>query len=79
MMSSKTNIAITLLLTLCVAAIIGEFIIHRHSYFALEATPLFFALMGFASLCIIVGGGALLRKLVTRPSDYYEEGGDDDA
>lgn len=82
-MSDKPEISIAgrrfirALLVICAALLVAEFIIHRHAYFALEATPLFFALFGFAAFCIVVGGGVVLRKLVMRAPDYYD--GDDDA
>lgn len=82
-MTDKTEISIAgrrfirALLVICAALLVAEFIIHRHAYFALEATPLFFALFGFAAFCIVVGGGVMLRKLVMRAPDYYD--GDDDA
>jgi Na+-transporting methylmalonyl-CoA/oxaloacetate decarboxylase beta subunit len=82
-MTDKTEISlagrrfIRALLVICAALLVAEFIIHRHAYFALEATPLFFALFGFAAFCIVVGGGVMLRKFVMRASDYYD--GDDDA
>ncbi|HAT08311.1 MAG TPA: hypothetical protein DCS39_03545 [Rhodobiaceae bacterium] len=82
-MSDKPEISIAgrrfirTLLIICAGLLVAEFIIHRHTYFALEATPLFFALFGFAAFCIVVGGGVLLRKLVMRAPDYYD--GDDDA
>lgn len=77
-MSDKPDISpagrrfISALLVACALLLIAEFIIHRHAYFALEATPLFFALFGFLAFCIVVGGGVLLRKLVMRAPDYYE-------
>ncbi len=82
-MSDKVEISksgrrfIGALIVVCAALLVAEFIIHRHAYFALEATPLFFALFGFAAFCVVVGGGVLLRKLVMRPTDYYQD--DDNA
>ena len=63
--------------TLCALLLVGEIIIHRHAYFALEATPLFFALFGGVTACVVVGGSMLMSRLITRAPDYY--GGDDDA
>ena len=55
-MSDKPEISnagrrfIRALLVICAGLLVAEFIIHRHAYFALEATPLFFALFGFVAL-----------------------------
>lgn len=57
---------------LCGLLALADFIIHRHAYFDLEATPLFFALMGSVSMGLVAALSALLRRLLTRPEDYYE-------
>lgn len=57
----------------CVLLVTLEFVIHRHAYSQTEAMPLFFAAYGFIAFIIVVAGGVLLRKLVMRPSDYYQE------
>ena len=65
------------LLIVCALLLAGEVIIHRHAYFALEATPLFFALFGIVASCLVVGISMVLVRLITRAPDYY--GGGDDA
>ena len=62
--------------TLCALLLVGEIIIHRHAYFALEATPLFFALFGILATGLVVAISFALGKLMARAPDYY--GGDDD-
>lgn len=63
---------IRVLAVICALLVVLEFIVHRHAYFTAEATPLFFGLYGFAAFMIVVGGGVLLRKLVMRAPDYYD-------
>ena len=60
------------LLALCALGLLGEVLIHRHAYFNVEATPLFFALMGAGSMGLVALISLILRKAVTRPEDYYE-------
>jgi hypothetical protein len=64
------------LLGLCALLLAAEAIIHRHAYFALEATPLFFALFGILATGLVVAISFALGKLMARAPDYY--GGDDD-
>ena len=64
------------LLSLCALLLVAEAIIHRHAYFALEATPLFFALFGILATGLVVAISFALGKLMSRAPDYY--GGDDD-
>jgi hypothetical protein len=81
-MSKKTETMLTgrrimrVLLSLCVLLLAAEAIIHRHAYFALEATPLFFALFGILATGLLVAISFALSKLMARAPDYY--GGDDD-
>ena len=81
-MSKKTETMLTgrrimrALLSLCALLLAAEAIIHRHTYFALEATPLFFALFGVLATGLVVAISFALGKLMARAPDYY--GGDDD-
>lgn len=75
-MADKRQLAMRALIALCAVLAVGEFIIHRHAYFAPEATPLFFVGLGLAALIAMMGGAKLLHRLVSRPSDYYQEGDD---
>lgn len=63
------------LAALCALLALADFIVHRHAYSDLEATPLFFAVLGFAALIVIAGASRLLQKLITRPADYYDQQG----
>ncbi len=60
------------LAVLCALLALADFAIHRHAYFELEATPLFFAIMGASSMLLVAALSMLLRRLVIRPEDYYE-------
>ena len=75
-MADKSHLAFRALIALCGVLLLGEFIIHRHAYFAFEAVPLFFVLLGLACLALMLVGTRLLYLLVSRSSDYYEEDGD---
>lgn len=68
--------AIKALYALCAALLIGEVIIHRHSYFAFEALPLFFVGLGLVGLVLLLIGGRVLTALVSRNADYYAEAAD---
>lgn len=58
---------------LLVADVVFQFVGHRHTHFALEEWPGFYALMGFCSYVFLVLTAKQLRKLVMRPLDYYGE------
>lgn len=71
-MVGKSTLILRVLIALCAVLVIGEFAIYRKSYFALEATPLFFALYGLVCLAGALLIGAVLARLVARPLDYYD-------
>ena len=80
-MGDKSTLILRVLMALCAALALGEFVIYRKAYFALEATPLFFAGFGLVCLAFAMLLGAALARLVARPLDYYDADmqGDDDA
>ena len=65
--------ALYALYALCAVLLIGEFIIHRHAYFAFEATPLFFVFLGLMSFALCLVLSRVLHGLVSRRNDYYAE------
>lgn len=71
-MADKSQLVWRALIALCAVLAIGDFIIHRHAYFALEALPLFFVAYGLIALGLALGGARLLAALVTRAPDYYD-------
>lgn len=65
--------AFTVLGALLLAA---DLVFHRHAIDPWEAVVGFYPVVGFASIVALVYGARGLRKLVRRPEDYYEDGGD---
>lgn len=55
-----------------------DFVLHRHSKFALEAAYGFYALFGFLAFSFVVLMGWPLRRLLGRPEDYYDPPGSED-
>ncbi len=62
---------VRLLVILCAAFVLADFVIHRHAEFSFEAWPGFYALFGFASYCCIVLSAKSLRRFLRRDEDYY--------
>jgi hypothetical protein len=68
-----TRLCWGLAVTCVVLVVIGE-LIHKHGHFEVEYTvPAFYGLFGFIAYCCIIGTAILLRKVVMRPEDYYDE------
>ena len=61
------------LLALALLLVVLEFILHRHGEVAAEDFPLFPALFGFAAFLFIVQVGKLLRMMIMRDEDYYDD------
>lgn len=59
--------------SIILALLIAEILIHRHTYFAVEALPFFYPIFGFIAFLIVVGGGVILRRFVSRDEDYYDD------
>lgn len=60
------------LIGLCIVLALGDFFIHRHAYFNLEARPFFFVFMGGLSMLSVIGISLLIKRLLIRPEDYYD-------
>jgi len=70
----NVNRIIWVLVLACVGVMIGGEAIHKHGHFAVEYTvPGFYGWFGFIAYSCIIAGAILLRKLVMRPEDYYDE------
>ncbi|HEU18832.1 MAG TPA: hypothetical protein ENO00_05525 [Deltaproteobacteria bacterium] len=53
--------------------LIGDFFIHKHTDFAWEAWPEFYATYGFvACVVLVLAAKYLLRPIVKRREDYYD-------
>ena len=80
-MASKKNhslkklgrIATWLLIVVGVVLVALEFMLGRHGDVDAENLPLFPAIFGFLVFVGIVMGGILLRKLVMRGEEYYDD------
>lgn len=57
----------------CVILVILQFVIHPHVYHPWENIPAFHALWGFLGLAFLIQASKLLRRVVMRPEDYYED------
>ena len=62
------------LLILAFVLFVLEFFVHRHAEIDIENFFLFPALYAFVICVAIVLGGIVLRKLVMRREDYYDNG-----
>ena len=71
-MANKQPLALRLLIGICAVSFVSEVLLHRHSYFELEATPFFFVLYGLICLALALLMGAVLARFVARPLDYYD-------
>jgi hypothetical protein len=62
------------LLITCVGLLIGGEFIAKHADFEIEgAFPGFYALFGFLAYCGIITGAVMLRTVLQREEDYYDE------
>jgi hypothetical protein len=57
----------------CILLALVDFFVHRHIYMAWENLPAFYALYGFVACVMLVLLAKLLRKVVMRKEDYYDE------
>ncbi|MEE2755723.1 MAG: hypothetical protein VYA30_03640 [Myxococcota bacterium] len=70
----NVNIIVWTLVLACLGVMVGGEFIHKHGHFAVEYTvPGFYGLFGFVAYTCIIATAILLRKLVMRPEDYYDE------
>ena len=70
-MGSRSKLA---LLILAFVLLVLEFFVHRHAETDIENIFFFPALYAFVICVAIVLGGIVLRKLVMRSEDYYDNG-----
>ena len=62
------------LYSVCALLLAVEFLYHRHAQHAWDGWPGFYAVYGFVSCVLLVLVAKLLRRLLRRPADYYDEG-----
>ena len=58
---------------ICIILVIADFIIHRHTTMAWEKLPAFYALYGFTACVVLVVVAKLMRKVIMRKENYYDE------
>ena len=58
---------------ICVILVIADFIIHRHTTMGWEKIPAFYAIYGFVACVVLVVLAKLMRKVVMRKENYYDE------
>lgn len=69
--ANKRRVRIALY-AVCLALIVVELLIDRHTYNSVESAPVFYALYGFAALVFAVALAKGLRALVRRDEGYYD-------
>lgn len=70
-----------ILFAAAVLLLLADFLYHPHFHTDLESgggIKGFYGLYGFAGLVILVLGAILLRQIVMRPENYYDEEGRDE-
>ena len=58
---------------ICIVLVITDFIVHRHIEMGWEKIPAFYAVYGFIACVVLVLLAKLMRKVVMRKEDYYDE------
>ncbi|PKQ01389.1 MAG: hypothetical protein CVT73_23690 [Alphaproteobacteria bacterium HGW-Alphaproteobacteria-12] len=61
-----------LLLVICIALGLSDFLYHKHAYFAVEEFPAIYGIFGFIVYAAVIFLAKGLRLIVRRPEDYYE-------
>lgn len=69
------NIAkiIRIFYVICVLLVVADFIVHRHIYHDWENIPAFYAIYGFIGCVILVLIAKVMRKVLMKKEDYYDE------
>lgn len=58
---------------ICVLLVVTDFIVHRHIYHDWEKIPAFYAVYGFVGCVILVLIAKVMRKVLMREEDYYDQ------
>ncbi len=58
---------------ICGLLFAADFVLERHAYTALEKIPNFYSLYGFFSYLILLAISLVLRALIKRKENYYDE------
>lgn len=60
----------------CGLLLVLDFVLHRHVAHVLEKIPGFYALFGFVACVALVLAAKLMRRVLMRAEDYYDDGVD---
>lgn len=60
------------LCALCALLVLGDLFVDKHGPFAIEHWFGFYSIYGFAACVALVFAARQLRRVVTRPEDYYD-------
>ncbi len=69
----NVNIVLAILYAICFLLVIADFVIHRHTTMEWGKIPAFYALYGFIACVLLVVVAKLMRKIVMRKENYYDE------
>jgi purine-cytosine permease-like protein len=58
---------------ICIILVIVDFFVHRHVEMWWEKIPAFYALYGFVACVVLVIVAKMMRTVVMRKEDYYDE------
>ena len=57
----------------CAVLVVLDFVIHRHIYHGWENLWAFYPIFGFVACVVLVEVAKLMRTVLMRPEDYYDE------
>lgn len=63
------------LYVLCALTLVPSLFMHPHAEFRFAELPAFHALLAFVTGCALVGVARLMRRVLQRPENYYEDEG----
>lgn len=72
-MADKPALIWRAFIALCAVLAIGDFVIHRHAYFALEGMPLFFVIYGALIVGVLYALHGAALRLLARPANRPAE------
>ncbi len=58
---------------LCAAVFVADAFYHKHIHFAVEGWFGFYGIFGFVACVGLVLAAKVLRKILIRPEDYYDD------
>lgn len=69
----NVNLILYVFYALCAILVILDFVVHRHIYVYFEELPTFYALYGFVACVALVVLAKLMRLVLMRDEDYYDD------